>query len=97
MSTSKQVRLPVEAWPLLDELKAALEEDSGMSISRAAALRYAVTLTAWYMYEARGRGAAKHSPLGRAAGADQGRKVRVGQSGRRDSVTTLCLQTLYLN
>ena len=64
MATSKQVSLPVEAWPLLDELKAALEEDSGMSISRAAALRYAVTLAAWYMYEARAQGQPSTPRLG---------------------------------
>ena len=46
MTTSKQVRLPVESLPLLDELKAALEEDWGMSMSRTAALRYAGTLAA---------------------------------------------------
>ena len=64
MTTSKQVRLPVESLPLLDELKAALEEDWGMSISRTAALRYAVTLAAWHMYEARAQGQPSTRRLG---------------------------------
>ena len=97
MSKSKQVRLHVDALPLLDDLQALLVERSYAPVSRAAALRYGVTLAAWCMYEGPRAGAAKHSPLGRAAGGDQGRKVRVRQSGRRESVTTLYLQTLYLN
>ena len=71
MATSKQVRLPVEAWPLLDELKAALEEDSGMSMSRAAALRYAVTLASWYVYMARKQGEPNNPPRPPSLGAMQ--------------------------
>ena len=79
MTTSKQVRLPVEAWPLLDDVKAALEEDSGMSISRAAALRYAVTLAAWYMYEARGQGQPSTPRLGMLLAGIKAARLEAGR------------------
>ena len=97
MSKSKQVRLHVDALPLLDELQALLVERSYAPVSRSWTPGYAVTLGGLVRPRHPRPGAAKHSPLGRAAGGDQGRKVRVRQSGRRESVTTLYLQTLYLN
>ena len=57
MTASKQVRLPVESLPFLDDIKAALEEDAGYPISRAKVLRYAVTLAAWHLSGAVATGA----------------------------------------
>ena len=56
MSKPKQVRLHVDALPLLDELQALLVERSYTPVSRSSTLRYAVTLAAWYVRKARAKG-----------------------------------------
>ena len=56
MSKSKQIRLHVDALPRLDELQALLVERSYTPVSRSSSLRYAVTLAAWYVREARAKG-----------------------------------------
>ena len=56
MSKSKQVRLHADALPLLDDLQALLVERSYTPVSRSSTLRYAVTLAAWYVREARAKG-----------------------------------------
>ena len=56
MSKSKQIRLHVDAVPLLNELKALLVERSYAPVSRSSTLRYDVTLAAWYVRDARAQG-----------------------------------------
>ena len=56
MSKSKQIRLHVDALPLLDDLQALLVERSYTPVSRSSTLRYAVTLAAWYVREAHAKG-----------------------------------------
>ncbi len=86
MSKSKQVRLHVDAVPLLDDLQALLAERSYTPVSRSSTLRYAVTLAG--LVRPRGpRPGADRTRLGRVAGGDQGHKVRARQHGRRDRLT----------
>ena len=56
MSKSKQIRLHVDALPLLDDLQTLLAERSYTPVSRSSTLRYAVTLAAWYVRAARAKG-----------------------------------------
>ena len=56
MSKSKQIRLHVDALPLLDDLPALLVERSYTPVSRSSTLRYVVTLAAWYVRAARAKG-----------------------------------------
>ena len=56
MSKSKQVRLHVDAVPLLDDLQTLLAERSYTPVSRSSTLRYAVTPAAWYVRAARAQG-----------------------------------------
>ena len=80
MAKSQQVRVPVSALPLLDELKDQLHADSGLMVSRADALRYALVLSAWYLSTARANGDPDPPRLGgmvaqiRAAQIDDGHK-----------------------
>ena len=44
MSRSKQVRIPFDAWPLLEQLQSLLVERSHLPVSKAATLRYGLEL-----------------------------------------------------
>ena len=80
MGKSQQVRVPVEVLPLLDELKAQLHADSGLVVNRTDALKYSLTLSAWYLSAARANGDPDPPRLGamvahlRAAQREAGQK-----------------------
>ena len=76
MAKSHQVRVPVSALPLLDELKAQLHADSGLVVSRADALRYALVLSAWYLSTPPAPTGIPTHPAWGDGGADKGRTDR---------------------
>ncbi len=79
MSKSKQIRLHVDALPLLDDLQALLVERWHTPVSRSSMLRYAVTLAAWYVRAARAKRQAE--PALGALLAGQGHKVKAAVTG----------------
>ena len=86
MSKPKQVRLHVDALPLLEELQALLAERSYTPVSRSSTLRYAVTLAAWYVRKARANGQTEPA-LGCVAGGDQTTGFRARRHGRCGKLT----------
>ena len=79
MAKSQQVRVPVSALPLLDELKDQLHADSGLVVSRADALRYALVLSAWYLSAARANGDPDPPRLGAMVAQIRAAQIEAGQ------------------
>ena len=79
MAKSRQVRVPVSALPLLDELKAQLHADSGLGVSRADALRYSLVLSAWYLSAARANGDPDPPRLGAMVAQIRAAQIEAGQ------------------
>ena len=79
MAKSRQVRVPVSALPLLDELKAQLHADSGLLVSRADTLRYSLVLSAWYLNAARANGDPDPPRLGAMVAQIRAAQIEAGQ------------------
>ena len=69
----------MSALPLLDELKAQLHADSGLVVSRADAIRYALVLSAWYLSAARANGDPDPPRLGAMVAQIRAAQIEAGQ------------------
>ena len=80
MGKSRQVRVPLEAFPLMDALQAQLHADTGLVVTRADAIKYALVLTAWYLSAASANGDPDPPRLGTMVAQIKVAKREAGQA-----------------